>query len=475
MKLSEKTKRKLKYGTSSIIVIIAVIVIVVLVNLLLEQLPLTADITAESLYSITDQTKECLDGLDKYVTIYALFDKTKGETTTGYAEVIKYLDIYDNYSHVDVEYVDLDKNPSFLLDTVGEEMVNDYSAGDYIVKCGERIKHIVSTDMYETELDTSTYQYNTKGINAEACLTGGIIYVMSDEIPVVYVSTGFGEDTLDSFPKVKLNIQNNNFEIKNINLNKDDVPDDAAVIMFINPSSDLSSVALGKLKTWFIKTNGNVMAFMDYTQAGTEYTNFNSLFELFSMRINNDVVTETDDFSLLPNHRGFAAVTLSPDDSPLEGLSQKGIYFNDTRSIELLSTTNSYSTSTALVKTSEKSTSTLIKTGEERTGAFTIAASGSYQAGTEVSKLFLTGSSDNLTDEAITTYGNGGGAIVIRALNWMYASENAGDLIPAKEYNTDVISITQSQAITIMVVLMGVIPVAVVAVGLIVWLKRRHL
>ena len=57
----------------------------------------------------------------------------------------------------------------------------------------------------------------------------------------------------------------------------------------------------------------------------------------------------------------------------------------------------------------------------------------------------------------------------------MYASENAGDLIPAKEYNTDVISITQSQAITIMVVLMGVIPVAVVAVGLIVWLKRRHL
>ena len=474
MKLSEKTRRKLKYGTGAIIVIVVVAVLAILLNVLLEQLPMSVDITSESLYSITDETKTVLDELEKDVTVYALFDKTKA-STQGYSEIINYLDIYDSYSHVDVEYIDLDKNPGFLLETVGEEQVNDYSAGDCIVKCGDKIKHIVSNDMYEVTTDTQTYQQSITGINCEACLTGGIIHVISDEIPVVYVSTGFGEKTLDSFKKVKLNIENNNFEIKEINLNRDDVPDDAAVVMFINPTSDLSTTALGRLKTWFIKTNGNVIAVMDYSAAGTEYTNFNALFELFSLRIRNDIVTETDEYSMLPNNRGFAATTLSPDDSPLEGLSQKAIFINDTRSIEVLNTTSAYSESNALVNTSDKATSSSIKTGEEITEKLTVAASGAYQAGNEVSKLYLTGSSYNLTDDSIATYGNGGGAILIRALNWMYKSLNEGDLIPAKEYNTDVISITQSQATTIAIILLAILPVIALAFGFIVWIKRRHL
>ena len=76
-KLSEKAKRRFRYGTNSVILMVAVVVIAVLVNVLLEQLPMSVDITSESLYSITDKTKEILNSLDKDVEIYALYDRAK--------------------------------------------------------------------------------------------------------------------------------------------------------------------------------------------------------------------------------------------------------------------------------------------------------------------------------------------------------------------------------------------------------------
>lgn len=479
-KLSEKAKRRFRYGTNSVILMVAVVVIAVLVNVLLEQLPMSVDITSESLYSITDKTKEILNSLDKDVEIYALYDRAKGEAKTGTSTVMKYLDIYDSYDHVSVEYIDMDKNPSFVRETAGEDAASDYSSGDYMVKCGSHIKHIPASNMYETEtsFNSSAFQYEstTTGISAESCLSGAIVYVTSQEIPVVYMSTGNGEATLDAYSKVRLNIQNNNFDIRELDLNQNDIPKDCAVIMFVSPASDLSTVALNRLKTWFNTTNGNVICLMDYLQSGIELPNFNAIFELFNLKLNNDVVKETSDYCMTGKPQWFTAVTLSPSDSPLEGISQNAGYFFDSRSIDLLSKTSEYSDSAALVKTSQGATATSIVTGEESTGEKVLMASGRYQGGTEVSKLLLTGSSLNLQDSYIQSTGSAtAGGILVRSLNWMYSNSNEGDLIPAKEYNTDVISVTQNQANVLGVIGIIVYPLLILAVGIVIWFRRRHL
>ena len=479
-KLSEKAKRKFRYGTNSIILLAVVIVVTVLANVLLEQIPMSVDLTVESLYTITDTTKNILKDLDKDVTIYALYDRVQGESSQNTFNIIKYLDIYEEYEHVNVEYVDLDKNPGFLRETVGEEAASAYSDGDYVVKCGEHIKHIPSSNMYETEtsLDYSTFQYQsvTKGINAEACLSGAIVYVISDEIPVVYISTGNGEADMTSYSKVKLNITNNNFDIKELNLNQSDIPEDCAVIMFISPTSDLSTTALNRLKTWFNTTNGNVICLMDYLKSGTEFTNFNTLFSLFSLKLNNDVVKESSDYCITGKPQWFTASTLSPSDSPLEGTSKASGYFFDTRSIEILSTSNEYSDSAALVKTSAGAVATDIITGQESAGEKVLMASGRYQGGLDVSKILLAGSSLNLQDEYIQSTGSPtAGGILVKSLNWMASNSNEGDLIPTKEYSTETVSVTQSQYNMWSVIGYLVYPLIVVVIGLVIWIKRRHL
>ena len=480
VQLSEKTKRKFRYGTNSIILLIVVIVIAILANILLEQIPMSVDITAESLYTITDTTKDILKGLEKDVHIYALYDRVKGEASTTTFNIIKYLDMYAEYSHVKVEYVDLDKNPGFLRETVGEDAASEYVSGDYIVKCGDHVKHIPASNMYETQtsMDYSTFQYQTTttGIDAEACLTGAIVYVISDEIPVVYVSTGNGEADMSSYSKVKLNIINNNFDIKELNLNQSDIPEDCAVILFVSPTSDLSTTALNRLKTWFNTTNGNVICLMDYLKSGTDFTNFNTLFGLFSLSLNNDVVKESANYCITGKPQWFTASTLSPSNSPLEGAGKASGYFFDTRSINVLNTSSEYSDSAALVKTSAEATATDIVTGQESIGEKVIMASGRYQGGLEISKILLAGSSLNLQDEYIQSTGSTtAGGILVKSLNWMASNSNEGDLIPAKEYNTETVSITESQYKTWSVVGYLAYPLIVVAIGVVIWIRRRHL
>ena len=480
LQISERTKRRFRYGTNSIVLIIAVIIVAVLVNLLLEQFPMSVDMTAESLYTITDTTRETLQNLDKDVTIYALYDRVKGEASSSTFNVIKYLDMYEVYDHVSVEYVDLDKNPSFLRETVGEETASDYSSGDYLVKCGDHVRHIPSANMYETQtsLDYSTFQYQstTTGINAESCLTGAVMYVISDAIPTVYVSTGNGEADISYYSKVRLNIINNNFDIKELNLNQSDIPEDCAVILFASPTADLSTTALNRLKTWFNTTNGNVICLMDYSQSGTALPNFDQLFAMFSLRINNDVVQESAEYCITGKPQWFLAGTLSPADSPLADTTSASGYFFDTRSIELLSMSSEYSKSAALVKTSAGATATDIVTGQQSVGEKTIVASGRYQGGTEISKLYLTGSSLNLQDEYIASTGSTtAGGMLIKALNWMASNSNEGDLIPTKSYNTETLSITENQYKVWSFIGYLIYPLLLVIVGLIVWIRRRHL
>ena len=281
---------------------------------------------------------------------------------------------------------------------------------------------------------------------------------------------------MSAYSMVEQNIGTNNFDIKELNLNQADIPDDAVVILFNNPTSDLSTTALNKLKVWFRTKGGNCICLMDPSTAGTELPNFNDLFALFNMRINNDVVSESEESHLPNKPQWFTAKTLSPDNSPLAGLNASTAYIFDSRSIELLDRTSEYSEAYALVNTSAEAISTSIKDGTQTTGMRTVIAAGQYQGGEAVSKLLLTGSGSNLQDEYITyTSSSTAPGILIRSLNWMYTNTNEGDLIGAKKYNTDTVTVTQKQANVLGIVGIIVYPLAILVVGGVIWFRRRHL
>ena len=67
------------------------------------------------------------------------------------------------------------------------------------------------------------------------------------------------------------------------------------------------------------------------------------------------------------------------------------------------------------------------------------------------------------------------GNTIIRAINWMHDNTNEGDLIQSKTQGQNYIMVTESAANTIGIVAVIALPLAIMIVGFVIWLKRRHL
>ena len=101
------TKRKIKYGTNSVIISIVVIALVVIVYLVLVDHNKKFDLTVTKRFSISDQTEKVLGGLAGPVKVYAFFSKS--QDTSMVNELLgQYHYIYKDFEY---EVIDPDLNP----------------------------------------------------------------------------------------------------------------------------------------------------------------------------------------------------------------------------------------------------------------------------------------------------------------------------------------------------------------------------
>ena len=184
---------RFKAGSYSAFAAAVVIAIAVLANLAVQALPQTAtqiDLTAQSLYTLSDQTRRIAASLDTDVNLYLLAlrgneDDTISRLLQSYAEL---------NSHIHVSNVDPTEQPTFL-DTYDLD-INQLYANSVLVDGGGRSRLVSYSDIYVTDysMNYSTYQYDTStSFDGENALTNAIHYVSSQNLPKVYQLTGHGE------------------------------------------------------------------------------------------------------------------------------------------------------------------------------------------------------------------------------------------------------------------------------------------
>ncbi|HPF88086.1 MAG TPA: ABC transporter, partial [Candidatus Limiplasma sp.] len=141
-----------KIGGYSVFAVIIVIAIAVAANYFINALPSTAtqlDMTANQLYSVSDQTKKVVGNLEDDVTVYWV---VRTDYEDAYLETM--LDIYDGLStKLTVVKKDPDVNPAFV-----KQYSDTTEDNSLIVVCGDRSKYVSSDDIYE--YDYSNYYYS---------------------------------------------------------------------------------------------------------------------------------------------------------------------------------------------------------------------------------------------------------------------------------------------------------------------------
>lgn len=308
------------------------LILVMLVNLLISLLPsgiVRVDMTASKLTDLTDFTKEYVASLDEEITLHYVC------VTGNEDEAVRTMvDRYDELSEkLSVNEVDPVVHPNFVAGYTDRELsdnsiivesqkrrkvldYNDFMVytvyvtenGSEYTPIGEMIYADFSTfySTYEDYFLYGTYTYEVE-FAGEGTVTSAIDYVIGDVLPKVYSVTGHGETALTSALLGYLSLDN----IDHAELalpTAEAIPSDADCLILNAPQTDLKAHEADLLRAYLLG-GGNVILLTDSAQS--ELSVLNGLMNEFGMEAQAGILRENDTsryysypYFLLPNTAG---------------------------------------------------------------------------------------------------------------------------------------------------------------------------
>lgn len=297
---AERNRIAFQGGSYSLIISAIVLALLIVVNIFVSALPTTLtkyDISATKLYSITSNTKVVVNALEKDVTIYWIVQSDQED-----AVIENLLSKYESLSdHIKVEKKNPDVYPTFAEQYTDETVENN----SLIVECGDRSRFIGYDDIYLYETDMYSYSYNTS-FDGEGAITSAIDYVVSEELPQLYMLEGHGEAELPSTFSEQL--EKENIEVQTLSLlTVDSIPEDADCLMIYGPTSDISEEEKDMLSD-YVTAGGKLLVMAGPVEDAT-LDNLNSLLADYGVTVNEGIVVEGD-----REHYAFQApFALMPD------------------------------------------------------------------------------------------------------------------------------------------------------------------
>lgn len=458
------------YNSTMIVVALAV---TIFANLLVGQIPTKYtkfDMTAEKLYTLTDASEKVLDGLQQDVTINVLSSESKMDTT-----VQKTLQRYEDASkHIKVVYVDPTTNPNFYQKYTSDS-VSQYSL---IVVSDKRSKVVDYSTLYESSMDYQTYQQTTTGYDAEGQITSAISYVVSDNMPKIYLISGHGEAAFDStFSSAiaKLNIDYENLTL----LKTDAVPSDAQEVIVNAPASDFSADDVKKLQS-YIDKGGNVIFIYGFTTK--DLTNYRKLILDNGVEIVNGLVIEDSTKSTNNYYQSPNWLLPNIENDPItEGVTKGGyIFTNDAAGIKIDTNASDNGKVRYLLETSDYafarsdvSNTSVQKADGDIDGPFALGAVVTKQLDNDKESNIVVYSSANLFTAASDQQVSGNNQLLFTSTLSQFVDTKTSVNIPVKEYKLTNITISSANIILIAAAITVILPLVLILAGVLIWLNRR--
>lgn len=262
--------KKFRHGSVSLALTVVVIAAVILFNAIFSALSEKnqwyLDMTPEPVFTLSDNAKSFLRQVDQShkVTITFCDDKDAWMASNAQMEVLKTaLDIEGDFDNVTVDYVDIFTNPS----AVNEYKVRtgkDITQSTVIITSGEEVRVHNIDEFFMIDTNTSA----VTGYDGEHVFVSSILAVTRAEAPVLCVTNNHGEALPD--PSLLNLMEGLGFEIKTIDLSREDIPADCRLILIFDPQSDflekqegISDVSeIDKLEK-FLDASNSLLVFFD--------------------------------------------------------------------------------------------------------------------------------------------------------------------------------------------------------------------
>ena len=464
-------KNKFKYNFSSAVVtscvIVALILINIIVNVLATKVNLKIDLTRDKVYTFSEQTEETMKSLDKDVHCYVLYTVTDDD---GAKYVDEYLEKYKRLSsHFSYEYIDPYENPAFVrsFSQNGENI----SVGSIIVTCGDKYKVIDASMLFNIATETTTT------MEMEKHLTSAIMHTTGNtETGRIYFTRGHGE--YDSSELIS-SLSSEGYETGVINLSQEEVPKDALALITLAPMRDFSLQEINALDM-YVSGGGNYIPVLSAEISETTIL-FDFLKE-YGINVLSCYVVETDSSHIL-NQGGVSYPVPDMEAHPItEKLIEAGLVYLAPNSLAFGLTDDNinFAYTYPLLMTTEKSYgktnlafTSLDKDATDIDGPLCVGALAEGRNG--AGKILALGSANSLSVPGILRDGAlANGDFILNGISYM--TDNTRSLsIRAKNVSYSVFTISELHTEFIRIIAQWVLPLIIILVGIIVWMRRRYL
>lgn len=460
----------IRLGAYSVSGIAAAVAVTVVVNLGLNYVPeqySSFDLTQNSLYTLTEETKTFLAGLSEDVAVYVLAEEGAGD-----ADLEKTLErMNDQSGHVKVTYVSPAKNPNFYQNYTQEPPVSN----SLIVE-GEKRSRVVSyEDIYTYEMDYASYSYQTTGYDAEGQIVSALAYVTTEDMPVFYTVGGHGELELED--KFVNAMEKENVSCEQLMLySVDEIPENTQGLILNAPTGDYSKDDAEKVID-YLEKGGNALIVSTMTE--DEMTNFKSILAFYGISEVEGTIVEQDrgfyyqnPYYLFPNIES-CEVTESLTESLVFAPFSRGLSYDDLQEdaiyTPLLTTSGSAFSKTDITDTSDYS-----KGENDLDGPFAVSVE--VEKSTEdgsISHAFVVGGESLFTGLA-DEMAPGNNVKLFASMISNLADHDFSVTVPVKSLSMQNLTFKAQTAYLAAVLCVIVIPLTALTAGLVIWLGRRR-
>lgn len=473
-------KRWLVNGTKTVLLVTIIFAFFIGVTVLMQKLNLTPiDLTEDKLFTLTEESKEQVKNIDKDINIYFV----------GYSEDNSTLDLARQYTKVN-EKIKIEAATATDRPDLVEKYGIETDSEGIIVESGNQYKVLASSDLY-------TYDYTTyESINvAEEKLTAAIKSVAVEELPKVYFLSGYSSVTLtNGMQYLNMYLQNEVNEVKTLDiLSQGKVPDDCNTLVIASPEKDFDDVATNAI-TEYINKGGNILWLNAALVQSQELANVNKILAMYGVKpFEVGVIIEGDSSKMVSEAPNLIMPEIQYADVTNKLYNSEGVIFINATKInteEDDTLTNLNVTKTELIKTSEKA---YFKTNFENfapegerasllVGAQfdkKISEANEETGEKEIkSQLIIYGENLFVSDYQLTqttqtpmvAYRQNKD-LVLNSI--AYLSDREEDITVRKSTGAVTYTATEQENKIILAIITAV-PLIIIAVGIFVWIKRKH-
>ena len=511
-----KNQALLRKGSFSVAITAAVLAGIIILNVLVSALSkrfvLEFDMSAEKENSMSEENIDYLKNLDAevqitvcatpedyeggYMSYYAqnLYGVTS-DATDYYKQTIKLLDKYPAYNDkISLRYIDT--QDSKFTEISSKYSNEKLSYGDIIVSCtkngSERYKIVGFSDVYNLSEDSTyaAYGYTTStvgGNNVETAVTSAIAYVTSNKTKKAALITGHSKNDYTSDYQTLL--KENNYEITVISDSMiGSISDEYDAVIIAAPTADFLGAELDALSE-FLENDGKLgKGLIFFADASAPYlTNLYDFLEQWGIAVGEGILFETNSQNYMPDDpMTMGTYPTSSDNDITSGMNLCITGYNVPITAAFESEGNI--TVTSLMSTPESVVAAPVGTAASWTGADDYTKQ-SYSSviqaemsdydddNNEISSYVLAFSSiEFIQSEYNEQPSVANKNITLAAAERAVGAENTGISFISKTITNESYSdsVTDSSAGIIRILFMFILPIACIALGIYIFIRRKN-